>query len=317
MRLKMDHIARVGVFLAVAEGQGFSAAGRVLGMTASAISKHIQLLEEQLGVKLLHRTTRMVRLTDEGEIYYRQARQALDQLQEAERLIQERRLRPSGRLSVNLPMSFGTRYLRAPLAGFAREYPEISLHLSFDDRMVDMVSEGVDVAIRIGVLQDSTLIQRKLADCPIYLCASPDYLSKHAMPQHPDDLPQHAMILYNRHGAGNEWRWRHIPSGATGLSQLSGLMYTNTAEMMQEAALQVIGIANLPIFVAATYLESGQLVRVLPEYETHPLRQIIMLYHPGRQLSGKVRLFLDWMQQACVALPWGCSASNGESAASR
>jgi DNA-binding transcriptional LysR family regulator len=300
----MDHISRVGVFVEVVKQESFAAAARVLGLSSSAVSKQVQNLEDQLCLKLLQRTTRRVMLTEEGRFYYERARQALEDLHEAEREVQDCNSIPRGTLKINLPMSFGEMYLRAPIAAFAKTYPDVQLDVSFEDRMVDVINEGFDAIIRIGVLQDSTLMKRKLADCPIVLCASPEYIAIYGQPHSPAALLQHRMILFTRHGTGGEWRWQHRQSGKTGSTQFAGVFRANTAGMMQEACLQGIGIAILPIFSAATYLRSGQLEQLLPDYSTHPAREIAILYPPNRHLSTKTRLFVDWMADACTALPW-------------
>lgn len=300
----MDHISRVGIFVEVAEQQSFAGAARVLGITSSAVSKQVQNLEDELGATLLHRTTRQVTLTDEGEFYFHRARQALEDLAEVERELQDCNSSPRGTLRINLPMSFGEAYLRAPVAAFAKEYPDVLLDVSFEDRMVDVIGEGFDAVIRIGVMEDSSLMKRKLADCPIILCASPAYLAEHGTPHKPAQLAEHRMISFTRHGTGTEWRWQHRASGKIGSTRFEGIFRATTAGMMQEAALQGIGIALLPVFSAATWLQSGQLVEVLPEYSTHPQREIALLYPPNRHTSSKTRLFIDWMSDACKALPW-------------
>lgn len=299
----MDRVARVEIFLEVVRQRGFVGAGKVLGLSGSAVSKQVQNLEDALGVKLLHRTTRQVVLTEEGELYFQRASRALEELKEAEAQLLDRKNTPSGLLKVNMPLSFGMQYLRAPLAGFAKAYPEVVLDVSFDDRMVDVVGEGFDVVVRIGALADSTLIVKKLAECPVVLCASPAYLKAHGKPKMPDELAQHRMIAFTRHGSGTEWRWRDT-QGRVGLSAFPAAFKANTSEMMREAALEGVGIAVLPIFSVATYLKAGGLVRVLQDYETYPVREIVMLYPPGGYISGRVQLFLDWMRHACKALPW-------------
>lgn len=300
----MDHISRVGIFVEVAKQQSFAGAARALGITVSAVSKQVQRLEDELGTKLLHRTTRHVTLTEEGALYFHRARQALEDLAEVERELADCDSNPRGTLRINIPLSFGEAYLRAPIAAFARQYPDIRLEVSLDDRMVDVLGEGFDLVVRIGVMEDSTLMKRKLADCPILLCASPEYLARHGAPQTPDELARHRMVVFNRHGSGGDWRWKHRTSGKTGLTHYDGVFRANTAPMMQEAALQGIGIALLPVFSAATHMQAGQLVEVLPDYATHPAREIALLYPPNRHGSTKTRLFIDWLANACKALPW-------------
>ena len=183
MVFNLDHISRVGVFLEVVKYESFAGAARSLGLTGPAISKQVQSLEDQLGVKLLSRTTRHVGLTEEGAIYFEKARQALEDLNEAEQQIQELKACPTGKLKVNAPMSFGTQFLTRPIAAFAEQYPEVELEIEFNDRWADVVGEGFDVVIRIGSLEDSTLIARKLAPCPIILCAGKKLIEEYGLPE--------------------------------------------------------------------------------------------------------------------------------------
>ena len=171
----MNHISRVDLFLEVAKQRSFTAAAKCLNLSGPAVSKQVQTLENQLGVKLLNRTTRQVTLTEEGAIYAERAGQALEDLHEAERQILELKDCPVGKLRINVPLSFGIAYLSRPIVDFANRYPEVVMDVNYDDRRVDMIAEGYDVLVRIGSLEDSSLIARKLADSPIILCASPDY----------------------------------------------------------------------------------------------------------------------------------------------
>jgi DNA-binding transcriptional LysR family regulator len=299
----MDHLSRVALFLEVAKEQSFAAAARNLGMTGPALSKQVHNLEEQLGVRLLHRTTRQVTLTEEGAIYSERARRALEDLQEAQNHVQELKAKPMGLLRVNAPMSFGRQYLTAPIASFAREYPDVRLEVDFDDRLVDVIGEGYDVVVRISALKDSTLIARRLAPCPVVLCASADYAKKNRLPQTPQELSAHRSILYTRNGAMTEWRYL-APDGTRNSVTLSRSFMANSSEMMGEACLQGVGIALLPIFAVAPYLASGQLVHVLPDHQTLPEINIYALFPPNRHLSHKVRLFVNWLAESSKALPW-------------
>jgi len=299
----MDAISRVAIFVQVAQLQSFVAAGRALGMSGPAVSKQIKALEDHLGVRLLNRTTRSVTLTDEGALYLDRAGKALEDLQEAERRIQELKDCPTGRLKINAPMSFGNQYLVNPIAQFARRYPDVTLEVDFDDRWVDVIAEGYDVVVRIGVLEDSSLIARKLASCPIVLCASPAYLDQHGLPGQPSELPDFPAIIYSQHGQSEEWRYQ-APDGEPGSVRLNRRFAGNSAEMQLEACLEGVGIALLPAFVACSHLDSGALLQVLPEYETYPQRGIYAMFPQNRHLATRVRLFVDWLTECGAEFPW-------------
>jgi DNA-binding transcriptional LysR family regulator len=298
----MNRLGRIEIFLEVARQQSFAAAARCLGITGPAASKQVMTLEEELGVKLLHRTTRLVTLTDEGALYYERARLALEELKDAASQLQEMKSAPTGSLRINAPLSFGHLHLLPVLSGFAKQYPEVAMDISLEDRMVDVVAEGFDIVIRIGVPVDSSLISRKLADCPIYVVASPAYLAAYGTPQTPADIKRHRVIAYAHQGGGYEWKYRDA-QGKTGSLRGEGSLRANTADMMVQAALDGVGIAMLPVFSVATLIRSGQLIRLLPDCETYPLRQILALMPPNRYRSAKIRLFLDWLASACKAMP--------------
>jgi DNA-binding transcriptional LysR family regulator len=299
----MDHISRVGVFLEVVKNESFAGAARSLGLTGPAISKQIKSLEDQLGVKLLSRTTRHVGLTEEGAIYFEKARQALADLVEAEQQIQELKAHPTGKLKVNAPMSFGTQYLTRPIAAFAKQYPDVQLEIDFDDRWVDVVTEGFDVVIRIGSLEDSNLIARKLAPCPIILCAGKELIEQYGLPESVDQLSEYPGIVYNRHRQKEEWRYRDN-HGVIGTQTLNRNFAANTAEMQLEACVSSLGISLLPIFSAEAYLKSGELVALLPGFSTFPELGIYALYPQNRYLSTRTRLFIDWLSRASEDFSW-------------
>jgi DNA-binding transcriptional LysR family regulator len=299
----MDPISRIAIFVQVARLQSFVAAGRELGMSGPAVSKQIQALEDRLGVRLLNRTTRSVTLTDEGALYLDRAAKALEDLQEAERRIQELKDCPTGKLKINAPMSFGNQYLVGPIAQFAKRYPEVKVEVDFDDRWVDVIAEGYDVAVRIGVLDDSSLIARKLASCPIILCASRAYKDQHGLPNEPSQLPEFPAIIYSQHGQSEEWRYQ-TSDGSRGSVRLNRNFAGNSAEMQLEACLQGLGIALLPVFIASEHLDSGDLIRVLPAFETYPQRGIYALFPQKRYLATRVRLFVDWLSECGEEFPW-------------
>lgn len=299
----MDHISRVGVFLQVVKYESFAGAARALGMTGPAISKQVQSLEEKLGVKLLNRTTRHVSMTEEGAIYFDRARKALEDLEEAEQQIQELKACPTGKLKVNAPMSFGTQFLTKPIASFAEQYPDVEMEIDFSDRWVDVAAEGYDVVVRIASLQDSNLIARILAPCPIVLCAGKKLIEKQGMPDSVAALVDYPAVVYNRHGQKEEWRYKDENDEVRGLT-LNRAFAANTAEMQLEACLQGLGIALLPMFSAHAHIESGALLKIFPEYTTYPERGIYAMYPQNRYLSTRTRLFIDWLSDEGAKFAW-------------
>ena len=298
----MPLLNRVEIFLEVARQQSFSKAAGLLGVTGPAASKQVKALEDELGVRLLHRTTRQVTLTDEGALYAERARLAMDELKEAADAAREQRALPTGTLRISVPLSFGHMHLLPALSGFARICPDVTMDVVLEDRMVDVISEGFDLAIRIGPLKDSTLAVRHLGDCPMYLVASPGYLKTHPSPASPAQLKRHRLITYAQQGGAGEWRFRDA-KGAAHLFRAQGHFKTNTAEMMAQAALDDLGIALLPAFCASDYLRAEKLVQLLPGYEAVPARQISALMPPTRFRTAKVQLFLQWLSDACKSMP--------------
>lgn len=299
----MNMLGRIEIFLEVARCRSFAQAARTLGITGPAASKQILNLEETLGVKLLNRTTRHVSLTDEGTVYYERARLALDELKEAAAQIQDLKTTPRGTLRISAPLSFGHMHLLPILSGFAKKYPDVTLEIALEDRHIDVMADGFDVAIRIGTMPDSSLVCKSLAECPLLLVASPDYIKRYGKPRAPTDLKAHRMIVYALHGNISEWHYKD-KHGKTGSIRSDGCFKANTAEMMLQAALDSVGIALLPIFSADSFLHAKRLVRVLPDYETQPLREVFLLMPPNRYRATKVRLFVDWLTTACKAMPW-------------
>lgn len=300
----MDHISRVGLFLEVVKHQSFAGAARAVGMTGPALSKQVQSLEDQLGVRLLNRTTRQVSLTEEGAIYSERARQALEDLQEAEHQVQEMKACPTGVLKISAPVSFGHKYLTKPIVEFAKQYPDVKLDVDYDDRHVDMMAEGYDVVIRIGAMEDSSHIARKLADCPIVLCASPELIAEYGMPEHPEDVAKYPALTYTRQGYYDEWRYKNNKTGETGVVALDRHLSANNAEVKVEACLQGVGISSMPIFTVIEHIQAGRLVHLFPECTIYPERYIYAMFPQNRHLSTKTRLFVDMLTMHSKNFPW-------------
>jgi len=301
--IDMDHISRVGVFIAVVKAGSFAGAAQTLGITSSAVSKQIQNLEQDLQVKLLNRTTRNVSVTEEGALYFDRAARALEDLKEAEDQINEFRSRPRGPLKVSLPQSLGIKYFGDAIARFAAQYPEVELDVNLDDRLVDVPGEGFDLVVRIGSLDDSSLIARRMASCPFVLCASPSYLDRHGRPQKPDDLVKHNVLAFTGNSGAHEWRYA-TADGKTGHVPLRASFKADSGVMLSTAALHGVGIVILPIFYVADQLKTRALEVVLAESETYPKRDIYAVYPQNRFQSTRLRLLLDHLIAASRQLPW-------------
>ncbi len=299
----MDNLSRVGIFVAVVKNESFVSAARDLGITSSAVSKQVQNLEHDLEVKLLNRTTRKVSLTEEGALFFERASRALEDIEEATEQIHELKACPRGSLKISMPHGLSAHYLKKDIAAFARQYPDIHLDISFDDRFVDIVSDGFDIVVRIGSLQDSSLIARRLASCPITVCASPEYLESHGKLEAPEDLVEHNMLAYNRNTRLHEWRYK-CPDGKYGQVSLNGTFKSDNGQMLSEAAIHGIGVAILPIFYVADHLKTGALKQVLTDYTASPQRDIQAVFMPNRYLSTRLRLFVDHLTEICKNLPW-------------
>lgn len=299
----MDHISRVGVFIAVVKAASFAGAAQTLGITSSAVSKQVQNLEHDLQVKLLNRTTRNVSPTEEGTLYFERAARALEDLREAEDEINELKSCPRGPLKVSLPQSLGIKYFGDAIASFAAQYPEVELDVNLDDRLVDVAAEGFDLVVRIGALKDTSLIARRLADCPFVICASPDYLQRHEIPQTPNDLTKHNVLAFTGNGGPNEWRYAG-KDGVTGQVGLQGNFKADSGDILCRAALHNVGIVLLPIFYVAEHLKSQRLQQVLPEFVTSPKREIYAVFPPNRFQSTRLRLFVDHLVATSKNLPW-------------
>ncbi|NVO56969.1 LysR family transcriptional regulator [Rhodobacteraceae bacterium B1Z28] len=301
----MDHVSRVGVFIAVVKAESFAGAARALGITSSAVSKQIQNLEQDLQVKLLNRTTRKVSVTEEGAVFFEGAARALEDLQEAQEQIYELKSRPRGRLKISLPQSLGKKYFGHMIASFAAEYPEVELDVSLDDRIVDIVNENFDLALRIGSLQDTSLIARRMASCPFVLCASATYLEVHGTPKRPADLVRHNVLEFTGNSGLHEWRFKDA-NGQIGQVSLTGNFKSDSGDILCRAAQEGVGIALLPIFYVAEYIENQELCAVLPDHVTWPNRDIYVIFQPSRFQSTRQRLFVDHLISTCKQFPWEC-----------
>ena len=297
----MDTLSRIGIFIEVAKHESFVGAARHMGITTSAVSKQIQNLEHSLKAKLFHRTTRKVTLTEEGALFYERTRHALDDIEEAKEQLHDLKAKPYGTIKISVPASFGASHLKKPLAEFASKYPEVTMNVSFDDRTVNIAEEGYDLAIRIGSLQDSSMIARKLIDVDFTVCASPIYFEKNGVPKTPEDLINHNVIAYTRNKGAHEWQYE-TSDGKFGTTKLSSSFKADSAVMMIEASLNDIGIIIMPTLFIKQYIASGELLEVLAEYKTVPERNVYAVFPPNRYLSTRVRLLIEHLDQFCQSI---------------
>jgi DNA-binding transcriptional LysR family regulator len=288
----MDNLNDILAFVRTAETLSFVAAARKLNVSASAIGKTIARLEHALGVRLFNRTTRRVTLTDEGRLFHERCHAILEDLREAEAMLSNAAQTPRGRLSVSLPV-IGYRFLLPVLPAFNARYPEVELDFDFNDRLVDIVEGGFDAVIRSGVLTDSSLMSRRLGPFCFVLCASPDYVARFGQPCTLAELPGHACIRYRFPTTGKLQPWT-IAEDGTEPPNLRTAMTCNNMEALRGAVIAGFGIGFVPDFLVRDALASGTLVTVL---DAHPIApgQFSILWPSSRQLSPKLRVFVDFM----------------------
>jgi DNA-binding transcriptional LysR family regulator len=283
----------VTAFNAVAETGSISAAGRRLGLAKSVISKRVKDLESRLGATLFKRSTRSVRLTDQGRTLYGHTRTILNRLDEAAASVAEREDELKGTIRMAAPVSFGTLHLGRLLWPFMQRHPGLEVAVDLDDRVVDLLGLGYDIGIRVGRLPDSSLIARRLADMRMHLCAAPAYLARHGTPKSPEDLPDHDCIGYAHLTAGQVWQFEPARGSRELRSvRVRGRFVANNGELMRDAAIAGLGIVMLPEFLVAQALRDKELVCLMPA--CRPVAgSVYALYPRDRQRSRKITALLD------------------------
>lgn len=289
----MDKLADIAVFVRVVERGSFTLAADDLALSRAVVSKYVSRLEERLGARLLNRTTRRLSLTEAGAALFEASRGALERIEEAESAIARFQSEPRGRLRVSAPMSFGILHLGPLLAEFSRENPAVSLEISFDDRFVNLVEEGVDVAVRIGALTDSSLVARKLSTTRLVVCASPHYLAERGEPEMPEDLAAHNCLLYSYLSTANVWRFT-APDGRAIPVAVSGNLRANNGIVEAEAAVAGMGILMSPTFYVGPLIRQGKLKRILERYKIAEMG-IYAVYPQREHVPPKVRAFVDFL----------------------
>lgn len=298
----MDKFQEMASFVAVVEAGSFVGAADATGLSKAAVSRHVAELEQRLGARLLHRTTRRLSLTDDGQLFFTRAKEMLAAIDEAESEISSRSGEPSGLLRINAPLTFGVLHL-APLWGrFAQLYPKVSLDIELSDRVVDLVEEGYDLAVRITNLPNSQLVSRRLASTRMVACASPQYLALHGTPAHPDELAQHEVISYSYWAARNEWTFT-APNDSLVAVRTHARIHANNGDTCRAAALDHQGIILQPDFLVADDLRRGDLVELLPTYRAMTLG-IHAVYPSRKHLPIKTRRLVDFLVEAFAAPVW-------------
>jgi DNA-binding transcriptional LysR family regulator len=289
----MDKLDAMQAFAKVVALGSYAEAGRQLGLTRSAVSKGVMELEQILGARLLDRTTRRVSPTEAGLAYYERCVDILARLEETEQQVSRLHDEPRGVLKVNGPMSFGALYLGDAIADFMLSYPELKVELVLNDRFIDPIEEGADVTIRIALLQDSSLIARKLAPARRRLVASPDYLEKHGTPSMPEDLAAHRSLTYGHTTMLQRWQLT-TEDGKAFTVPINSMLCSNNGDVLRAAALTGRGITELPTFLVGPDIKAGRLKVVLPDYAPAELG-IYALYAPNRYLAAKTRVLIDFL----------------------
>jgi len=286
----MNHFEELEAFVAVVDFRGFSNASEKLGFAKSMVSRRVSELEQRLGVQLLQRTTRRQSLTEAGREFYQRATQILADLHEAEQIVVDSQCEVSGRIRLALPLGFGVGQLAEPIGNFLAEHHDIRIDIDLNDRQVDLIEENIDLAIRIGELQDSGLIARKLANVRVAVCASPDYLKKYGEPRHPSELVQHEVLVYSNIAVGRQWFYEE--DGKRVSPRMKHRLSANNGEFLAKVASFGHAIVSGPAAFLGDYIETGDLVAILTEYP-RPEVGMYAVYPPGRLVSRRVKVLSD------------------------
>lgn len=292
----MDRLTGIGVFVAAVEDGSFAAAGRRLGLSPAMAGKYVSAIEAELNVRLLHRTTRRLSLTDIGQVYYERCKRILEAYNEAQSEASDAQGTARGRLRIAAPATFGAMHLGDVVASFLDAYPQVTVDVSLSDRYVDLLETGADLAIRIGRLPDSGLVARRLAPCRMVVCASPAYLKKHGTPCGPDDLNHAPRLTFSEAVSVGDWTLFDA-AGQAYLIDGPCRMAANNTQMLLAAALAGAGIVYGPTFVFGEQIAQGNLVELLPDYRSFDLT-IQAVYPSARHMPVKVRCFLDHLAAA-------------------
>jgi LysR family transcriptional regulator for bpeEF and oprC len=290
------------VFVQVVDAGGFTRASENLQLPKATVSTLVAALESTLSVKLLHRTTRQVSVTADGAAYYERCLRILSDVKDAEESLSRSRLSPSGRLRVDAPTGLSAELLVPALPSFFELYPDIQLELGCSDRIIDLIEEGVDCAVRGGQLSDSSLIARRVGLLNFVTCAAPSYLQRYGVPAHPRDLERHRCVNYFSSKSGKIYNWDYTRDGERIEMTLPGHIALNDSNAYLQAGLAGLGIIMMTDVQLASHGRDGRLVQVLEDWVTDPL-PIHVVYPQNRHLSAKVRVFVEWVADLMVSHP--------------
>ena len=296
----MDRLGAIQVFAQVVESGSFAKAADRLGLSTSAASRHVADLESHLQTRLLNRTTRRVSLTESGRAFHERAVQLLADLEEAEQEAGRAAVVPRGTVRMSASVNFGVRHLAPAIADFLAQHAEVRFDVSLSDRIVDLVEEGFDLAVRIGAPGEH-LVARKLGETRLVPCASPQYLSAHAAPKTPEELAGHNCFTYEYASPRNVWRFRDA-AGAERAVRVAGTLHTNNGDLLAEVAARGLGIVFEPAFIVGPDVRAGRLVPLLQEFTPPPV-PIYAVYPSRKHLSAKVRRFVDFLVERFAASP--------------
>jgi len=292
----MDRLTEMEAFANVVDQGGFTDAAKKMGISKSAVSKHVSSLEHRLGARLLNRTTRRVSPTEIGLAYYDRARRVLNDAGEADALVTSMQTAPTGTLRISVATDFGVNHLSPILAKFLKAYPDITVNMVLNNQYVELISEGYDVAIRIGELEDSSLRARKLAETTHRMIASPCYFSQHGRPNKIEDLNSHKLLHYSNQAHGSVWKLTS-PTGEKRQVRTAGWLSVNDGQSLLNAAISGLGIAYLPSFLYADAMAQGLVEDAIPDLPMET-QGIYAVYPPGRFTQPKVRAFIDFLVHA-------------------
>ena len=294
----MDTVVGMRVFVAVVEGGNFSAAGRALDLDASSVSRHITTLEDALGVRLFHRTTRKMNVTEAGRLYYESAVRILADIERTHASVAQLQTTPRGLLRVNAPVGFGRLHIAPALPEFLRRYPDVRFDLTVTNRIVDLIEEGADLAIRVGHLTESTLITWTLAPSVHVVCGSPAYFKRHGRPRTPTDLTRHNCLLFRPRSGPHLWRFeRH---GVVEEVEVNGNIQANNSEAVHTVVAAGVGVGLLPMWIAGEDIQKGILQVLFADYQVSAIGNPTAIYAvcpPAKHVSPKVQVFVEFLTE--------------------
>lgn len=298
----MESLSDIAVFVQVVDSGSFTAAANRLELSKSVVSKYVTRLENHLGAQLLQRTTRKLNLTEVGRAFYEHSKRGLLEIEEAEAIVSRLQGTPRGLLRLNAPMSFGILHIAPLIQDFLDLYPELSIDINFEDRKVDLIEDGFDLAIRIANLSDSSLVARRLGPCRHVVCASPTYLKRNGIPRTPDDLREHNALTFKYQDSPTQWQFLS-DDGKVSNVPVSGSIQMNNSLALREALLCDAGITLTPTFIVGEDIKSGRLQAVLTQYQLMEI-SIFTVYHQRRHMSPKVRAFIDFLSSRITDKPY-------------